>query len=264
MTEQLTLNHKNFSPTKVEHIIPLSEGSFTVDKTKTFIPFNQQQDVLQNRPVGSMLVEVQPFVIITSRDVILLDTGLGFSINGKLQLLHQLQQHHIEPQQITKVLLTHLHKDHASGIICKNEHIGKYETTFPNATYYIQEYEYKNALLTNSPSFSLQQLLHLKNLPNIAWLNKSEGSIDGYIWYKLTAAHSQYHQVFWIYTENKIIFYGGDDAPQYQQIKNKLIAKYDYNGRLAMELRQQWRVQGEKEHWTFLFYHDTKTPIFKL
>ena len=58
------------------------------------------------------------------------------------------------------------------------------------------------------------------------------------------------------------IFFGGDIAPQYQQMKYKFIAKYDYDGKLCMELRQKWWQQGELEKWTFLFYHDIKTPVF--
>ena len=42
-------------------IIPLSEGAFTIDKTKVFIPFNKEKDDLQDRALGSLLVEVQPF-----------------------------------------------------------------------------------------------------------------------------------------------------------------------------------------------------------
>ena len=42
-------------------IIPLTEGSFTVDKTKAFVPFDEQKDTLSQRPTGSLLVEVQPF-----------------------------------------------------------------------------------------------------------------------------------------------------------------------------------------------------------
>ena len=39
------------------------------------------------RPVGSLLVEIQPFVIVTGKDVILLDTGLGYNnAGGKFQL----------------------------------------------------------------------------------------------------------------------------------------------------------------------------------
>ena len=68
-------------------VIPLSEGTFTIDKTKLFVPFDQQSDNLQARPVGSLLVEIQPFVIITSNDILLLDMGLGFSgEDGKMQI----------------------------------------------------------------------------------------------------------------------------------------------------------------------------------
>jgi hypothetical protein len=30
-----------------------------------------------------------------------------------------------------------------------------------------------------------------------------------------------------------------------------------------MELRKEWWQEGEKEQWTFLFYHDIKTPVYK-
>jgi hypothetical protein len=66
-------------------IIPLNEGTFTIDKTKLFIPFDEDVHDLQQRPVGSLLVEIQPFIIITSKDILLLDTGLGFVHKGLLR-----------------------------------------------------------------------------------------------------------------------------------------------------------------------------------
>lgn len=54
-------------------IIPLSEGSFTIDQSKVFVPFDTKTETLQSRPTGSILVEIQPFVVITSKDVILID-----------------------------------------------------------------------------------------------------------------------------------------------------------------------------------------------
>src|SRR5690349_10825611 len=92
-------------------VIPLSEGSFTIDKTKIFVPFDTDKDNLQSRPAGSLLVEVQPFVVITQKDVLLLDAGLGFTKNGELQLIGLLKKNGIEPSSITKVLMSHLHKD---------------------------------------------------------------------------------------------------------------------------------------------------------
>src|SRR6185295_13379214 len=97
-------------------IVPLSEVSFTIDQTKRFIPFHASRDNLSNRPSGSLLVEIQPFAIITEKDVLLLDTGLGFSNpDGNLQIHQNLIDADINPMDVTKVLMSHLHKDHAGG-----------------------------------------------------------------------------------------------------------------------------------------------------
>ena len=95
-------------------------------------------------------------------------------------------------------------------------------------------------------------------------LKEDTGTIDGYIQYALSGAHSKFHIVFWIDDGNQAIFFGGDEAPQLQQMKNKFVAKYDFNGKKAMELRQQWWKEGTEKHWTFLFYHDIKTPYITL
>ena len=106
MQEDNTKNENpELSPTFVGTggIIPLSEGTFTVDKTKLFVPFNEQEHQLQNRPSGSLLVEIQPFVITTSDEVLLLDTGLGFKTNGTLQLHQNMVNSGIDPSRVTKV-----------------------------------------------------------------------------------------------------------------------------------------------------------------
>src|SRR6201991_2464 len=97
-------------------IIPLSEGAFTIDKTKLFVPFDTEKDDLQERARGSLLVEVQPFALVTADDILVLDTGLGFEKNGVLQIHRNLLDAGIDPSQVTKVLMSHLHKDHAGGM----------------------------------------------------------------------------------------------------------------------------------------------------
>lgn len=240
-------------------IIPLSEGVFTIDKTKVFVPFDLETDKLQERPAGSLLVEVQPFVVITKKDVLLLDTGLGFSKKGKMQIHSNLKANSIEPEDITKVLLTHLHKDHAGGV-SKRDNLGHYDFAFPNATYYVQQQEIDFAFDTGFPSFITDEIALLQNSSRVVCLHDS-GMIDGYIRYELSGAHSPYHQVFWIEEDGEVIFFGGDDAPQLQQMKSKFVAKYDYDGKKAMQLRQQWRQEGENKGWKFLFYHDVKKPV---
>src|SRR4051812_2555670 len=112
-------------------IFPLSEGVFTVGHDKQFVPFNLKEDELNDRPPGSLLVEVQPFLVVTAEDVIVLDTGLGFTNDqGELQIHANLRQHGYEPSAVTKVLLSHLHKDHAGCLVYKDSN-GLTKTTFP-------------------------------------------------------------------------------------------------------------------------------------
>lgn len=193
-------------------IIPLSEGRFTIDKTKLFVPFDRDTHDLQERPVGSLLVEIQPFVIITSRDILLLDTGLGFSSpekNGKLQLHQNLINAGINPSEITKVLLSHLHKDHAGGVGTKKED-GASQLSLPAATYYVQHSELKFAFEKGFPSFVTEDLGCLQNNDRVALL-EGDAVIDDYIHYEVTGAHSPHHQVFWIREEGETVFFGGDD-----------------------------------------------------
>lgn len=241
-------------------IIPLSEGTFTIDKTKRFVPFDDSTDNLKERPAGSLLVEVQPFVVITSRDILLLDTGLGFEKNGTLQLHHNLMEAGINPSEVTKVLMSHLHKDHAGAAGVERDGLGA-RLSFPNAVYYVQQPELAFAFSKGFPSFITEELECLRNNAQVHLL-EGDGTIDDYIQYEVTGAHSPYHQVFHIREEGQTIFFGADDAPQLQQMKHRFAAKYDHDGKKAMELRQQWWEQGEREKWTFLFYHDVKNPVW--
>ncbi len=245
-------------------IIPLSEGSFTIDKTKVFVPFDAQNEVLNNRPIGSLLVEIQPFIVITSKDVILIDTGLGYNLsNGQPQLYSNLEKAGINPSQVTKVLMSHLHKDHAGGITTKNLINGEQFIAFPYATYYVQSREFEFAMGIGSASYIKEDIAILSEFSKVEWLEDDMGYIDDYIQYELTGAHSKYHQVFWIREDNETIFFGGDDAPQLQQMKSRFVAKYDFDGKKCMELRRQWWEKGNTEQWKFLFYHDIASPLFQ-
>lgn len=245
-------------------IIPLSEGAFTIDKTKVFVPFNKEKDDLQERAIGSLLVEVQPFCIITKRDILLIDTGLGFcNEDGILQIHQNLIDNGIDPMDVTKVLLSHLHKDHSGGVSKEDKILRQHFLSFPHATYYVNKDEFNFALEKGSPSYTPTEFELLANGANVVFTT-GNGKIDDYITYEVTGAHCPFHQTFMIEEDGEKIFFGGDVAPQMQQMKSRFIAKYDFDGKKCMELRQQWWEQGTKEHWTFLFYHDIKTPITNL
>lgn len=215
---------------------------------------------MQQRGSGALLVEIQPFLVITDRDYLLCDTGLGFRNNdGILQLHQNLIDNGINPLEITKVLMSHLHKDHAGGVTVTDPVTGERSLSFPHATYYVNTREMEYAIEQDGKSYHAEEVALLKKRDNVVFID-GNGTIDGYIHYEFTGGHCPYHQVFLIDDGEGKVFFGGDVAPQVSQMRSRFIAKYDYDGKLSMELRQQFIERGRAGGWTFLYYHDNKQP----
>ena len=155
-------------------IIPLSEGAFTIDKTKKFISFDINKDDLQQRTKGSLLVEIQPFAVITSSDILVIDTGLGLTDEkGQLQIHKNLAANGINATDVTKVLLSHLHKDHSGGMAYPNKKIAAFE----NAEYFINKNHWNFAMENASSSYKKENFLFLENNPRLHFV-EGDGDID--------------------------------------------------------------------------------------
>lgn len=240
-------------------IIPLKEGNYSVDKNKRFTLITaENQSVLKGLNVG-----VQPFLIITDNDFILLDTGLGGLVN-EIPLIHLLlAKEHIKPEQITKVLISHLHKDHVLGIGHFFEN--RFIPNFPNAKIYMQtrEWDYVKEQKGNT-SYLFEHLEEIIKLPNIEWMTDDKGQITPEIYYEVVGGHTPFHQVFLIKENEQIAFYGGDNLPQTGYLKYHFAYKNDFDGKKAMNWREQWKILAEKEHWHILLYHDVENAVVQL
>jgi glyoxylase-like metal-dependent hydrolase (beta-lactamase superfamily II) len=244
-------------------VIPLSEGSFSIDHTKRFLPIDTSKESLQERPRGSLLVEVQPFAVVLDGSTVLLDAGLGFADERGVPQIHRnLAIAGLSPDDIDMVLLTHLHKDHSAGLVRKDPSTGDMLPSFPNARYFVQRDEFEEAFSKGGASYDTGRLEVLRNDSRLVLL-EGEGWIDDTIRYMPSGGHSPFHQVFWIESGGETLFFGGDEAPQLQQMRFPYVAKYDFDGRKAKEWRREWWQKGREEGWTFLFYHDVKTPTYR-
>ncbi|SHK13542.1 MBL fold metallo-hydrolase [Chryseobacterium polytrichastri] len=240
-------------------IVPLKEGNFSASKTKDFTLLTEEN----REAVKGIKMSIQPFLIITENDRILLDTGIGWKNEaGKTVISEIFERENITPDQITKVLLSHLHKDHIDGII-KNTESG-YEASYPNAEIYIQKRELDFAMENKgNPSFDFDILEKLIQLPNIIWMNEDQGQITDEISFEVVGGHTPFMQVFWIKENNETVFYGADDLPQESYLKYHVAYKSDFDGRKAMELRQKWEKEAIENHWKVLLYHDLDKAIIE-
>ncbi len=234
-------------------VYALNEGFYSVDQTKRFIPFNPAIHDKKDRP-ASLFVHVQPFLMELENDLILLDTGLGYTNEqGELVLHENIRKHGYAPGDVTKVIMSQLHYDHAGGMVI--EEGNRFRMAFPDADYFIQKDELEFALSKESKSYKKEALEELRRFSGLQ-LMEGDGWINSSIEYEITGAHCPFHQVIKIRDQQQTYFYGGDIMPEAHQVLHKIIAKYDYDGRRAMELRAEYANKAMVENWKCLMYHD--------
>lgn len=230
----------------------LHEGSYSVDSSKKFIPFDPLKDDPKDRP-ASLFVHVQPFLVELEDSLILLDTGLGYSNSqGQLHLHENIKKAGFHPNDVAMVLMSHLHFDHAGGMVHQSGRDMK--LSFPEATYVMQKGEWETAFTHPSSSYHVEIFDFLQRNAEIQLIEGS-GNLNAQIKYELTGAHCPFHQVFLIESGSDRVFFGGDVLPEPEELIRKFIAKYDYDGRKAMELRDEFGMRAAKENWKCLFYH---------
>jgi glyoxylase-like metal-dependent hydrolase (beta-lactamase superfamily II) len=244
------------------NVIPLPEGTFTVDLSKKFLPFSPQTDNLSDRP-ASLVVDVVPFLIQSAGDCVVVDPGLGFqNADGEFMIHAAVQRHGISPDDVSIVLLSHLHKDHIGGIAYGKD--GAYNLMFPNATVFCQEKELGFAFSRReSSSFDFDKLEFLARSPRLKFLN-DDGVLNAQIRCEVSGGHTPYHQVFLFTSDEEVWFFGGDVVPQPSQLIRRFAAKYDFDGKRSARLRREYAMRGAEGHWTFLFFHDARTPMARV
>jgi glyoxylase-like metal-dependent hydrolase (beta-lactamase superfamily II) len=239
-------------------IFALGEGSYSVDATKKFIPFNPETDNAKERP-ASLFIHVNPFLVETDSDLILLDTGLGYKDTRDELFLHQhIRNAGFDPEDVSLVLMSHLHYDHSGGLVVERN--GKLQASFPQAEHVIQKSEWEAAWAGKSSSYHKEIFETLQRSANLNFVDGT-GILQQGIRYEISGGHSPFHQVFWVESEWEKCFYGGDELPEPEQLLRKFIAKYDYDGRKAMQLREEYGRKAAEEGWTCLFYHAKSLSI---
>ena len=239
----------------------LYEGSYSVDSSKKFIPFDPAKHQKKDRP-ASLFIYVQPFLVETKDNLIILDTGLGFNNEAGEPVIHEnIRKAGFDPADVSLVLMSHLHYDHAGGMVQNKD--GKLSLSFPNAEYIIQRAEWELAYSKPSKSYRTEIFDAVQRSGSIQFV-EGNGSVNSQISFEHTGGHSEHHQIFLIKENDETIFFGADILPEPEQLQRKFMAKYDFDGRRAMELRQEYGEKAAEGDWQCLFYHAKSKAIAKV
>jgi glyoxylase-like metal-dependent hydrolase (beta-lactamase superfamily II) len=172
-------------------------------------------------------------------------------------LLSSLKKHGVNPEDITDVVLTHLHFDHAGGATRALD--SKIVPTFPRARYYVQKSNYETAKSPNVREKASYFAANFQPLIDAGVLTFTEGDQKNLlpnISLIVSNGHTQGHQVVQIADDHTQLFYCGDVIPTSSHIRSAWIMGYDLNPLVIIDEKNKLLNKSSEKESYFYFEHD--------
>ena len=249
----------------------VSDGTFRLDGGAMFgtIPKVLWEHTNPADDRNRILMGLNCLLIRTSTENILVDTGLGNAYDEKFaflygvdksqtELLRSLAAAGIQAADISKVILTHLHFDHAGGN-CFQEGNGEFKPTFPNAVYYINQGELayaKDPDPRSSPSYLPHTWEPLEKRGQVALTSGDEEIASG-VTVLPAPGHTPNHQIVTVRSGEMTACFLADLVPTPSHLKTHYVMGFDLDALTSMKNKEPVLKQARAENWLLIFEHSS-------
>lgn len=199
--------------------------------------------------------------------LILVDTGIGdkqtekffshYYLNGNETLISSLKKLGFEPNDITDVVLTHLHFDHVGGAAIQSS-AGHYKPTFGNAKYWSHSEHWDWAVNPNpreKASFLAENILPIQESGQLNFVNEFD-HFHKSIEFITVNGHTESQLIPIINYKGQKIAFMADLIPSAGHIKIPYVPSYDTRPLLSMEEKTKFLARAIQENIVLLFEHD--------
>lgn len=198
----------------------------------------------------------------------LVDTGVGTKEPDKIkdryglgssQLSKELRNRGLTPKDITGVILTHLHFDHAGGST-RLDRAGEAVPTFPAAKYYIQRAAWEEATSPNErsrASYHSDDFLPLEERGQVCLLDGDSEVAPG-VHVRVTGGHCEGHQMVLVNYGGERVAFMGDLVPPPHHLRLPYLTSYDRFPEETLEKKRELLEEAERCGWLIVFCHGSK------
>ncbi len=252
--------------------IPLSDGKFWLDGGAMFgvVPKVFWQKTNPGDEKNRIMLGLNTLLIRSSNANILIDTGIGDKFDEKLQRIYGVDRKNtledeletrcgLKTQDIDKIIITHLHFDHAGGNTYYSTE-GEALPKFPNAKYIIQKKEWDIALNPNArskASYVEDNFIPIQKHNLLELIDGKVEIIPGISCIR-TGGHTEGHQIVTIEDGEKGGIYWADLMPTTSHLKIPYIMGYDLFPLEVMEQKKKFIKLSIEKKWISFFEHDPK------
>jgi glyoxylase-like metal-dependent hydrolase (beta-lactamase superfamily II) len=204
---------------------------------------------------------------------ILIDTGCGnkqsehffkyYFLHGNDSLIKSIENTNTTIDEITDVILTHLHFDHVGGACQRNvDNPNLIEPTFPNANYWVHLMQWEQTLHPNrreKASFLSENYESIFTNGQLKFLTKDEDFGHPSFSFLVVNGHTSGMLVPKILVGTKTICFLADLIPSMGHISLAYLAAYDVEPLVAIQEKETFLKEACENNYILFFEHDPQT-----
>jgi glyoxylase-like metal-dependent hydrolase (beta-lactamase superfamily II) len=207
---------------------------------------------------------------------ILIDTGIGEKWSTKTAAMYGITRERslneslhnlagISANEISIVVNTHLHFDHAGGNT-QLDSDGQAIPSFPNARYFVSRAEFEHAESPNErdrASYLPENWLPIRDSRQLE-LKESHYEVIPGLHLETFPGHNRSMQCVRLTRAGKTLFSFSDLVPMRAHLSYAWIMGYDLYPVETLEVKKRLLPQAVRDEWFCLFYHDPDAPLCRV
>ena len=250
----------------------IETGTFQVDGGAAFrvVPKRVWQKRYPCNDENFVRLAMRCLLIETGDKLILIDSGTGdkqleylkyYDFVGVISFETELNKLGFSCSDITDVIYTHLHFDHCGGSTRYNSDKTNIELTFPNATHWVGEAQWKNFLNPNireGDSYFPENIQPIHDAGKLKLVTENQWLCPD-VELRLFNGHTVGQLVSYIHSDEKTYVYVGDVIPIAACLPVAWISAYDTYPITAMEEKKALLDEAAEKKQILFFEHDAYT-----
>lgn len=202
--------------------------------------------------------------------IILVDNGAGnkhldqlsyYNFFNLVDLEEELRKKGITPEQVTDVILTHLHFDHCGYSTRKEEKTGELYPSFPNATHWVSRKQWENFLHPNpleKDSYFMENMQAIAD-KGLLRLIDTDTKLCPDIELRIFDGHTPGQLVPYITTSEQTFVFAGDVIPLVASVSPEWISAYDTYPVTSFQEKVRMLEEAAREGQVLIYCHDAYT-----
>ena len=260
------------------HVEIIPDTEFRLDGGAMFgvVPRNLWAQVCPPDDQNRIRMNMNCVFVDTGVEKVLIETGIGDKWSAKESLMYGIKRERtlvetlrlrvgVEPEDISIVVNTHLHFDHAGGNTTLNIS-GTAIPTFPNARYFVSSAELEHA---ENPTERDRASYLPENWRPVLQAGQFEGKDADYevvpgLRMETHPGHNRSMQCWRLERGGETMFGFADLVPLRAHVRFPWIMGFDLYPVETLESKKRLLPQATREKWLCLFYHEPDVALCRL